>query len=351
MPLSDPFVDPHDPDRSRMEHALELLSSAIEQSGDSVMITDRDGLIEYVNPAFEVMTGFTRGEAVGQTPRILSSGMQTRRFYEALWGTILQGHVYHVIVTNKTKDGRLYDEDQTITPVRDRTGAIAHFVSTGRDITQRRRTQEALRRLNQQLEQEAARIAGVLHDEAGQFLTSAHLLLAEIARDVDAGCQERLREVRRVLDQVEEQLRRVSHEIHPRVVEDLGLTEAVRFVAGTFSRRTDIPVAVHTLVDGRYPGPVETVLYRLVQEGLSNISRHARATAGSITLAAERAVISCSIRDDGRGFEAAALAASGGSGLGLRLIQDRLEAVGGTLTITSAPGQGTELKATVPLEM
>jgi signal transduction histidine kinase len=277
--------------------------------------------------------------------------MQTRRFYETLWGTILQGHVYHVIVTNKTKDGRLYDEDQTITPVRDQTGAIAHFVSTGRDITQRRRTQEALRRLNQQLEHEAARIAGVLHDEAGQFLTSAHLLLAEIGRDLDADCQERLKGVRRVLDQVEEQLRRVSHEIHPRVVEDLGLIEAVRFVAGTFSQRTEIPVTVHTSASGRYPGPIETVLYRLVQEGLTNMGRHARATSGSITLAAEREVISCSVRDDGRGFEAASLAAGGGTGLGLRLIQDRLEAVGGTLTIVSAPGQGTELKATVPLEI
>ena len=116
---------------------------------------------------------------------------------------MLRGEVVRVIVTNKTKDGRLYDEDQTVTPVRDQTGAVTHFVSTGRDITQHQRTQEALKRLNQQLEDEAARIAGVLHDEAGQFLTAAHLLLADVSREVNQPVRERLKEVRRTLDQVE----------------------------------------------------------------------------------------------------------------------------------------------------
>jgi PAS domain S-box-containing protein len=338
-------------DRKRAEHALEKLTSAIEQTADSVMVTDRDGVIEYVNPAFERMTGYTRAEAVGCTPRIVSSGRQTRRFYETMWAAILRGEVVRIVVTNKAKSGRLYDEDQTITPVRDDTGAITHFVSTGRDITRRRRTQEALRRMNQQLENEAARIAGVLHDEAGQFLTSAHLLLADIARDVDAPIADRLRDVRHTLDQIETQLRRLSHEIHPRVVEDLGLNEAIKFVAEAFSRRTAIPISVQTPLDGRYPPTVESVLYRLVQEGLTNISRHAHATAGSIVVSGGREMIQCSIRDDGRGFDAeAALEARGRSGLGLQLIQDRLEVVGGTLAIISAPGQGTELRATVPLE-
>src|SRR5262245_7028844 len=338
-------------DRRRAEQALEKLSLAIEQSADSVMVTDRIGVIEYVNPAFESMTGYTRAEAVGQTPRLLNSGRQTQRFYETLWNTILRGESIRIVVTNKTKDGRLYDEDQTITPLRDRTAAITHFVSTGRDITQRRRTQDALRRMNQQLEDEAARIAGVLHDEAGQFLTSAHLLLADIARDVDPCVRDRLKDVRSALDQVEAQLRRVSHEIHPRVVEDLGLGEAIRFVAGAFTRRTGIPIAVDAAVNGRQPRTIETVLYRLVQEGLTNMSRHAHPTAGWIAVSAEPETIHCTIRDDGHGFDVAATMASRGeSGLGLRLIQDRLESVGGTLAIISAPGRGTELRADIPLE-
>jgi PAS domain S-box-containing protein len=338
-------------DRRRAEHALEKLSLAIEQTADSVMVTDRQGVIEYVNPAFESMTGYARGEAVGQTPRLLNSGRQSPRFYESLWSTILRGESMRIVVTNRTKDGRLYDEDQTITPLRDGAGAITHFVSTGRDITQRRRTQEALRRMNQQLEDEAARIAGVLHDEAGQFLTSAHLLLADVSRDVDPAVRDRLKEVRGALDQVEAQLRRVSHEIHPRVVEDLGLTEAIRFVAGAFTRRTGIPIVVSASVDGPHPRTIETVLYRLVQEGLTNMSRHAHPNAGWIALRSEPETIRCSIRDDGHGFDVGAIMESRGeSGLGLRLIQDRLESVGGTLAIISAPGHGTELTATIPLE-
>lgn len=337
--------------RRQMAHALEKLMSAIEQTADSVMMTDRAGVIEYVNPAFEAMTGYVREEAIGQTPRLLNSGRQTQRFYEALWAAILQGEVIRVIVTNRRKDGRLYDEDQTITPVRDQSGAITHFVSTGRDITQRRRTQDALRRLNQQLEDEAARIAGVLHDEAGQFLTSAHLLLADVVRDVDPAVGDRLKDVRRSLDQVEEQLRRVSHEIHPSIVEDLGLNEAVRFVAGAFTRRTQIPVTVDASLDRRYPRPIETVLYRFVQEGLNNMGRHARATAAWIALSARSDAVVCSVRDNGNGFDAGSLPGSRGeSGLGLRLIEDRLTAVGGTLSINSAPGKGTELLATVPLD-
>jgi signal transduction histidine kinase len=93
------------------------------------------------------------------------------------------------------------------------------------------------------------------------------------------------------------------------------------------------------------------VLYRLVQEGLTNMSRHAHPNAGWIALRSEPETIRCSIRDDGHGFDVGAIMESRGeSGLGLRLIQDRLESVGGTLAIISAPGHGTELTATIPLE-
>jgi PAS domain S-box-containing protein len=329
---------------------LGRLSRAIEQTADSVLVTDCAGVIEYVNPAFEGMTGYSRLEVLGRTPRMLQSGMQPQPFYDTLWRTILAGEAFRAVVINRRKDGRLYDEDQTITPIRNDTGVITHFVSTGRDITQRRRTQEAMRRLNQQLENESTRIAGVLHDEAGQFLTAAHLQLAELGEHLPEALAGKVQGVRRTLDLVEEQLRRVSHEIHPRVVEDLGLLGAITFIADAFMRRTGLAISVMSRIERRYPLPVETLLYRLVQEGLTNISRHARATTGSVTVAGDDCAVSCSIRDNGIGFEVPAAEARVAVGLGLRLIQDRLEAVGGTLTITSAPGQGTELLARVPVE-
>jgi two-component system, NarL family, sensor histidine kinase NreB len=335
---------------SRTRDELGRLSLAIEQSADSVIVTNREGIIIYVNPAFETMTGYRRDECLGQTPRILNSGRQSAQFYQTLWATILSGSAYRGVVTNKRKDGTLYDEDQTITPIRNAKGEVTHFVSTGRDITRMRRTQEALRRLNHQFENEATRIAGVLHDEAGQFLTAAHLQLAELAHAVPESFVTKVQDVRRTLTHIEEQLRQLSHEIHPRVVEDLGLLEAIAFFAHGFMRRTGINVSVVSTLERRYPLAIETLLYRLVQEALTNISRHARATSGGVTLSGNADVVLCSVRDNGIGFDASVAEAHNTVSLGLRLIRDRLEAVGGTLVITSEPGKGTDLTARIPME-
>jgi PAS domain S-box-containing protein len=300
--------------------ALVRLSSALEQTADSVIITDASGVIEYVNPAFETMTGYTREEAVGATPRLISSGLQDKRFYETLWTTILNGSVFRSVVINKTKDGRLFNEDQTITPVRDASGDITHFVSTGRDITERKRTEQALRRLNAALENEAARIASVLHDEAGQFLSSAHITLADVARDLVPEQRERIQQVRHHLDLGEEQLRRVSHELHPHMLDDLGLAEAVRFLGASCRRRNGILVDVEVDLAAPCPHTVQTVFYRLVQEGLANVAKHARATRAAIALDRTRRPSSVRLAPDAHAIRS-------DFSLGLTLMQDRIEAV------------------------
>jgi PAS domain S-box-containing protein len=295
------------------------------------------------------MTGYSRDQVVGGNPRILQSGVHPPEFYERLWGTILSGRTFRAVMTNRRQDGTLYDEDQTITPIRAPDGTIVHFVSTGRDITHRRRAQEALQRLNQQLEREAARIAGILHDEAGQFLTSAHITLADLCEDAAPAVRERLLLVRVHLDCIEQRLREISHEIHPRIVEDLGLRDAVTFYAESFSRRTGIRVTLESLLESRYDTALESLIYRVVQEALTNVNRHAHAGNVAVDVMGGPDRIVCSVRDDGQGFEPAALCARGVCSLGLHVMQDRLEAVGGTLEIISAPGQGTEIRATVPV--
>jgi two-component system, NarL family, sensor histidine kinase NreB len=336
---------------SSANQALHRLSRAIEQTADSVFVTNRDGVIEYVNPAFEEMTGYTSDEVLGHTPRMLSSGVHDQKYYTHLWETIMSGKVFRAVVTNKRKDGRLFNEDQSITPVRDTDGVITHFVSTGRDITERKRIEAAVRRLNAALEDESARIASVLHDEAGQFLSSAHITLADVARELAPEQRSRVQQVRHHLDLAEEQLRRVSHELHPRILDDLGLAEAIRFLATGFARRAGISVDVDVSIGSFCPRSVETVFYRLVQEGLTNIGKHARATSVSIRLAHEVTRITCSISDDGAGFDVASVVEErDGFSLGLTLMRDRIEAVGGSLTILSGPQRGTELRATVPVE-
>jgi PAS domain S-box-containing protein len=126
------------------EESLRKLSRAVEQSADMVMITNREGIIEYVNPAFETLTGYSRQEAEGQTPRILKSGEQGSETYEELWKAILCGTVYRSILVNRKKNGELYYIEQSISPVRDTAGSITHFISNGRDLTERYRLEAQL---------------------------------------------------------------------------------------------------------------------------------------------------------------------------------------------------------------
>ncbi len=128
----------------RAEAQMHKLSSTVEQAADAVMITDREGVIEYINPAFTAMTGYAREEAVGFKPSLKKSGKQSEAFYRKLWETILSGDVFNDVFINRRRDGTLYYEEQTITPLRDQEGYITHFVSTGRDISERMAIQERL---------------------------------------------------------------------------------------------------------------------------------------------------------------------------------------------------------------
>jgi len=124
------------------EEQVHTLASAIEQTDDSVVITDPNGVIEYVNPAYGRHTGYRREEALGQKLSILKSGEHDAVFYAELWRTILRGEVFHERFVNRRKDGTLYHEEKTITPLKDGNGHITHFVSTGKDISERMRTEQ-----------------------------------------------------------------------------------------------------------------------------------------------------------------------------------------------------------------
>jgi len=114
----------------------ERLARAVEQTADSVVISNKDGIIEYVNPAFESTTGFREEEAIGNTPSILKSGYHDADFYKELWGELLQGKPYRGTILNKKKSGELYWSEQTISPIKDQDGNITNFVSVLKDITE-----------------------------------------------------------------------------------------------------------------------------------------------------------------------------------------------------------------------
>ena len=128
----------------RADDAMRKLSAAVEQTADTVMITDAKGVIEYVNPAFTRMMGYDRSEILGQTPRMLSSGHMPQAFYQRMWRELNRGVVFSGVVINKRKDGSLLHQALTITPQRDLQGRTTHFISTGRDITEQVRAKERI---------------------------------------------------------------------------------------------------------------------------------------------------------------------------------------------------------------
>ena len=123
------------------------LAAAVEQAADGVVITDASGKIQYVNPAFTAMTGYTGEEAVGHNPRVLKSGRQSAAFYEEMWSTIRSGRVWHGELINRRKDGTFYSEEMRITPVRGPDGEIVSYIAIKQDVTERRAAEEARRLL------------------------------------------------------------------------------------------------------------------------------------------------------------------------------------------------------------
>ncbi len=132
-------------ERIHAEKQIRQLSGIVAQMADNVVITDIFGVIEYVNPAFEQLTGYSSAEAIGNTPRILKSGQRGQEYYTDLWETILRGEVFQDEMVNRKKNGDLYYEVKTITPIRNTSGKITHFVATGKDITERKQVEEKLR--------------------------------------------------------------------------------------------------------------------------------------------------------------------------------------------------------------
>jgi signal transduction histidine kinase len=198
-------------------------------------------------------------------------------------------------------------------------------------------------------EEEARRIAHELHDEAGQLLAAFHITLDDLAAQVPAQ-DSSFKRLREVLDQVEAQLRRLARELRPTILDDLGLGPALEWLAQGLAERRDVTVTI-AAPERRLAPEVETALYRIVQEALTNAVRHARPRRIAVEVRETGTQIRAVVRDDGHGFDAAAaLARRGDRGLGLIGIRERAAALGGTVEIRSTPDHGTELSVVIPRE-
>jgi signal transduction histidine kinase len=289
-----------------------------------------------------------KGQAYGRpTARSIRYAIERKRSEEAL----------------KQADAALQQERaQLEEKVRERTAELSALNQVLQaEILQRQRAEDAhqlvRRRLSEAQETERGRISRELHDRLGQDLTALKLGLQNLRRQgpFAVAVGEGLGKLETLAEGLMRDIHRLAWELRPSVLDDLGLDLALQRAADQWSRNTGVPVDLHTGADSgtkRLPQELETTLYRIAQEALTNVARHAQANRVSLLLERRSGYVSLIVEDDGRGFDAqGAMGAPASPGrLGLLGMQERVRLAGGTLTIESSPGAGATLFARLPLE-
>jgi len=323
-----------------------------ENAHDMIFTADMDGRITSINRAGETMCGYSRYEALALEIHEIFAAEQGRTADPAdprlrVASLLSQPRTELEMVA---RDGRRIPVEISARAIGE-NGEPVGIQGIARDITDRRDAESVLRYLNRHLEDKAKRIAHALHDEAGQLLASVYLRVAEISGELPPLGRRRMEELRTLLDQVDDQLRRLAHELRPTILDDLGLVPACQFLAEGVSRRARVRVLVKGSTGGRLSADIETALYRVAQEALGNAGRHAHARSATVEFERIGSTLRGSIRDDGVGFDVAAvLSRVGTQGLGLMGMRERVVALGGRFTVKSSPGQGTSIEFEVPLE-
>jgi signal transduction histidine kinase len=297
----------------------------------------RHGIQDYL------IKGQTHGR---QTARAIRYAIERKRSEEAL---------------RQAEAALLRQQAQLEEKVRERTADLSALNRVLQaEILQRRRTEEAnqlvLRRLSEAEETERGRISRELHDRLGQDLTALKLGLQNLRLQgsVKETAVEKLASLEKVAEGLMRDIHRLAWELRPSVLDDLGLERALQRFTEEWSRNTGVPVDFHTggdLATRRLPHEFETVLYRISQEALTNVARHAQASRVSVLLERRPGYVSLIVEDDGRGFDSQGTMESlpTAGRLGLLGMQERAKLAGGSLTIESAPGGGATIFVRLPI--
>jgi two-component system sensor histidine kinase DegS len=336
----------------------------VETMTEGLVMIDQNGLFTFANQRFCEIFGYSREEIIGQpirefldpaTQKILDEQMEQRRkgaheAYEVCW---------------TRKDGQKIIGRVSPQIILDEKGQVQGSFAVIMDITERKRYEEAfweserqLRSLPAQLmtaqETERKRISRELHDELGQDLNVLKMRVGFIKRkleekqfDLGEECETTIHYITQIIESV----RRISQDLSPSILEDFGLEAALRWLTGHFSRNCGIPVSLDLgKLNLSFPVEVQILIYRIVQEALNNVGKHARATEVWVAASESAGILSFRVRDNGRGFDLKQViqAKSDEGGLGLAAMKERARMLGGRLEIKSLQREGTSVILSFP---
>jgi PAS domain S-box-containing protein len=343
-----------------LQHSEERYRTLIDTARDVIYSLSPAGVIKTLNPVFEDITGFARSAWLGRSfVRLIHP--EDVPFIRSLSERVRRGESpppFELRV--RSKSGKYVTGEFTITP-QFTDGGLTGTFGIARDVTEQRGAQEQMRSLAKRVvnaqEDERRRIARELHDDLCQWLSGVKLSLNLLEEKIPSArtLRKKLRTLKEQVNSKIVDVRRLSVSLRPSALDDFGLVVALSRLTEDCARLYKIPISFHTEgeVVEYYHDEVETALYRITQEGLSNLQKHSRAHRGNVSLSHVEHNLTLEIEDDGVGFDEATLLQEHvpGEHLGLVSMKERAMLLGGALRIDSEPAKGTKIHVEIPLEM
>ena len=351
-------MDPEQPIQLELERSLKELGdikSALDVSS-IVAFTDAQGKITHANDKFCEISQYSRSELLGQDHRIINSGYHSKEFMRNLWRIIADGKVWKGEIRNRAKDGSFYWVDTTIVPFLDENGNPYQYVAIRNEITRRKEMEEAIQQLPQRIiqaqEKERERISRDIHDDLGQSLVTFKMFLQSVLLHPTRGSNKpAIDKLLKDVDKIIEKTRQLTSALRPSTLQVLGLTTATKVLVEELQRKALKIKFKHDDLDKIVFEGDPINFYRIIQEALTNVIKHAQATHVHINVDIAENRLVLTIADNGRGFSASEKHSSRkeAPGLGLSTMRERARLLQGDLEVRSVSQQGTTILLKVPV--